>query len=475
MKPASQTEIEQAARTLLRRWRNDPVAYCKEALGFEPWSRQAEILQAIAKYDRVTVRSGHKVGKSRSAVAAALWFCQTRAGARVPMTSASFNQVKHVLWRELKMLHRTSKQPLGGHLHEDPQTGLVFKDANEIFGFSTRDAERAAGISGANMLYIVDEASGVHEPIFEAIEGNRAGGAKILMFSNPTQTSGSFYESHNAKRELWHTIHISSEESPNIGAGKRLIPGLAMIEWIEEKKLDWGEDSPIYQVRVKGEFPTQGTRNVIALALIDACRIRHQDLDIAPVDITGRLELGVDVARYGDDETSIASRRGKVAYPIETMRSMDSIQVAGAVVRTVKRMVRPGEIFGIPRVKIDVIGVGSGVYDQLKSRTDMDVVAINSSETANSPEEYVNRRTEMYFVLRDWMSSGAAIPEDSKLEGELAAPLYDFDGKARYRMESKDEIKARLKRSPDRADALALSVYNIAEQPSTRRYTSQSR
>ncbi len=113
--------------------------------------------------------------------------------------------------------------------------GLQMADGREIVGFSTDSPERMSGISGANLLFILDEASGIPEPIFEAVEGNRAGGAKVIMFSNPTSTSGTFYEAFHRKRNFWHTIHISAEESPNVTGGQISIPGLATAEWVEEK------------------------------------------------------------------------------------------------------------------------------------------------------------------------------------------------------------------------------------------------
>ncbi len=136
-----------------------------------------------------------------------------------------------------------------------------------------------------------------------------AGGASILLISNPTQTSGTFYEAFTTKRHLWHTIHISSETTPNVTEGRTIIPGLATRAWVEEKKADWGEESPLFQVRVRGNFPDQAENSVIGLGLIEAARARY---DNAPAALSGRFDLGVDVARYGDDTTVLqpCSRNG---------------------------------------------------------------------------------------------------------------------------------------------------------------------
>jgi len=420
-------------------------------LGYEPWERQQELLLAVAEHERVSVRSGHKVSKSRSAGSLALWFVMTFAAARVIMTSASARQVKSILWKELKLLHRMARVPLGGVMHEAPDAGLQFPDGREIVGFSTDQPERMAGISGANVLFIIDEASGVEEPIFEAIEGNRAGGARIVMFSNPTRTSGTFYESHTAKREFWHTLHISSEESPNVKAGQIIIPGLATRPWVEEKRLEWGENSPLYDVRVKGNFPSQAENAVIGLALVEAGLRRWEE-----VNADAPLEIGVDVARFGDDETVIWPRRGAKALQPTIVRSLNTIEVAGKVLEVVRELRREGER---PRVKVDVIGYGAGTFDQLQQFKEVEAVAVNVAERATA-ENYAKLRDQLWFACRDWLKEGGAIPADAKLEAELVGPVYSIDTQGRYKVESKDDMKKRLGRSPDRADALCLAIYN---------------
>jgi phage terminase large subunit len=131
------------------KYRDDPVRFFLEVLGIEPWARQREVLEAIVHSSKVAVRSGHKVGKSLSAAGLALWWVCTRLRARVVMTSASYRQVKAILWRELRALHTNARIPTGGELHTDPDTGLLMPDGREIVGFSTDSPERMSGISGA--------------------------------------------------------------------------------------------------------------------------------------------------------------------------------------------------------------------------------------------------------------------------------------------------------------------------------------
>ena len=172
---------------------DDPVFFAKYVLGVEPWSKEADFLRACARYPRVAMKSGHKVSKSHGLAILALWWACTKEDARVPITSASFHQVQKILWREIRQMYYNAIIPLGGVMYRDPATGLQFENGNEIFGFSTNEPERAAGISATNILYLPDEASGIlDEAVFEAMEGNMAAGAGMVMTSNPTRLSGKF-------------------------------------------------------------------------------------------------------------------------------------------------------------------------------------------------------------------------------------------------------------------------------------------
>jgi phage terminase large subunit len=345
---------EEMARALLARWNDNPVAFAHEAIGVRTWSKQDEILRAIARSSRVAVRSGHKIGKSHSAAIVAHWWVSTRPGGLVVMTSATARQVQEILWKEFRGLHRTSRVPLGPRPALQPSTGYRLADGRAVFGFSTKEPERMAGISGSNLLFIVDEASGVPEQIFEAIEGNRAGGARLLMFSNPTRTSGYFFDAFHTKAEFFERIAVSSRSTPNVVERRRVIPGLATFEWIEEKIHEWGESSPIFQVRVEGNFPSQSPDSVIPFGLLQAAIERYDE-----TTASGLLHIGVDPARFGDDESTVCPRRGKLVFPIEAFQGLDGVQLGGKVLEVVrKRRLSEHER---PRVKVDTIGVGASV------------------------------------------------------------------------------------------------------------------
>lgn len=450
LQPSSQQDLHLTtqAKMALKRWK-DPILFSQDVLKQQVWSKQAEILTACTQFPRVAVRSGHKVGKSRLASVLALWFWAMHPGARVVLTAPSFRQVKSILWREITQLYEGARWPLGGEISKDPDTGLKTKDGREIVGFSTSSPERMAGISGANVLFIIDEASGVPESIFEAIEGNRAGGARMAMFSNPTRTSGTFYDAFHKNHEFWKTFHVSSTDSPNVTGKEPSIPGLAVPEYIEEKRREWGEDSSLYAVRVLGNFSSQGDNSIVSLELLNSSLSRWAD-----IPEQGDLVLGVDVARFGDDETVIQPVRGLKALKPVVVQGLDVVNVVGKVIETARSLRGVHELV---TVNVDVIGIGSGVADILRRTPWLRINDVNVSIPARNHQEYVNLRTELWFMMRAWLKDGG-IPEDNKLEGDLVAPTYEFDVRGRYKVESKDEIKKRLNRSTDRADALCLAI-----------------
>lgn len=453
------------------RFRDNPVGFAHEVLGLRTWRRQRQVLNAIRDHDEVAVRSGHKVSKTKTAVIAALWWVCTRTLGFVVVTATTFAQVKSVFWKELRVTFRDSKIKLPGELHLDPATGYKISEGRGIVGISTDKAESMAGFSGPEMLFIADEASGVATTIFEAIEGNRAAdGTKLLMTGNPTQTSGTFFEAFTKKRDLYHPdalIHISSEETPNITGEEEPIPGLAGPKWLEKKRKDWGVNDPRYQVRVLGNFPSRDPYAVIPFEAILKAHERWAVLDAPPINEL--LHIGVDVARFGDDDSVIQPRRGCWCPKPNVIHGQDTKAIAQMVRIVAKSLRRGSEPI---RVKVDGIGVGAGVVDELRDKeanekagVELEVVDINVSEVADDQDKYPNLRSQLWFDAAKWIETEAALEPDDEVESDLLAPRYTFDPKARQVVESKKEIKKRIGRSPDRADALVLAAYEGGRAP----------
>lgn len=439
------------ARRALGRWTSRPDRFALDVLGYEPWDRQAEFLRAVATDDHTAIRSGHKCSKSTSLVTIALWWFCTRPNARVVFTAPSSHQILNIFWPEFRRLYLGARLPIGGHLAQDPRRGLIMPDGRQIFGLTTDTPERFAGLSGANLLFLVDEASGFPEAIFDAVFGNLAGGGKVVLAGNPTQTSGAFYDAFHSKRGSWKTLHVASTETPNFHGGN--VPGLANPAWVEWAKGQWGEGTPAWDVRVLGNFPSQGANSVIALSLVEAANLNY-----AKEKDAGELSIGVDVGRFGDDPSVIQAVRGRKAHPAVTLHGQDGRMVAGYVLEVVREHRRSTD--GKVRVKVDVIGVGASVADHLRGHEEIELVEVNVSERADDESKYHRLRDQLWFGAGDWLKEGGVLPpEDQKIVGDLVAPTYAFDSQGRYQVEPKEQTKRRLGRSPDRADALCLAVY----------------
>ena len=436
-------------------------------------------MRAVVAHRRVACRAGHKVSKSASLACLALWWVVTRPQGQVIMTSAGARQVKQILWKELRARYIAAERhtgvTLGGRLAIDPGTGLTWDDGRSVLGFTVADTEAMGGYSGVDLLFLVDEAPGVPEDVFEAIEGNRAAGATLVLTGNPIRTSGTMYDAFHSKRGFWNLLHLPSTDSPNVRAGRIVISGLATREWVEEKREEWGETSPLWAVRVLGNFPGQGSNAVIALDTVEAAQVRYREAVADEVNDPGkeRLEIGLDVARFGDDETVAVARRGLWMAQPKAWRGLDGPGVAGAVLGWL-RPLRRKEDTAVPRVKVDVIGVGASAFDALKDSTEVEAVAVNVSEapTAEPVDQHDPGweilRDQIWFGVDEWLRAGGRLVDDDRLAAELVAPTYRFTMRGKRKVEPKADMKRRLNRSPDRADALGLAIY---EPPQRKRFT----
>lgn len=464
----------------------DPVKFCYNVLGFEPWHKQVEILESVRDHDRVGIVSGHKTGKSRSAAALGLWWYCSFEDSRCVMSSTTARQVDQILWRELRMMRARSGRcvackaadPEGflipapcehsaiieGELGDLARTGLKSHDFREIVGFTAREAEAVAGISGSKLLFILDEASGIPDVIFEAIEGNRAGGAKIVMFSNGTRNEGEFFEAFHSKSNLYHTISVSSEETPNAVSGKMLIPGLATRAYVEEKKEEWGERSAQYIIRVKGGFALGEDSKIFSThTIVESEKRWHEASD------AGRLFIGLDPAGEtgtGDD-SAMSARRGLKHILLQVRKGLNDEAHLAWILQTIDALSLPRET---PVVVIDREGkIGSDLHIRLQQYLEQEefrhappfeLVSVRASDKAQRrPHIYDRQRDELTKNLAEWVESGGAVMTDTKLAKELHQPQWIASRNGKNKVTPKDEIKKAIGRSPDRYDSLALAVW----------------
>ena len=418
------------------------------------------------------------MGKTELAAALLLWWCLTRPNARGIFTAPTLRQVEEALWaavrRQAEQIQRRGYNILPD-VALSPSTGVRWDDGRRLFGFTASHPDKVSGPSGANILFVLDEASGIEAGIWQAVQGILGGtdenSGRVLAIGNPTQPSGWFYDAFNEKRELWNEpIRISSAESPNVISGVATVPGLATRTWVREMAEEYGEDSPIYQVRVLGDFPTNSANQVIGLGLIESALSRWGSDDLGGIE----LDLGVDVARFGDDDSCITGRRGLSLYSPRwfekeagvkaCVNGYDSKKVSGLVLQCMRALRRQGERC---RIKIDAAGgYGGAVADELCAQQEageldefISIIEVNVSEVSSEPEKYPIIRDELWFGGRKFFQRGGAIYPDPKLEAELIAPIYAPTPKGQFKVEKKEDTKKRLGRSPDRADSALLAIY----------------
>jgi hypothetical protein len=438
-------------------WARDPVRFASETLGANPWSKQVEILEAIRDHVRVAVRSCNGSGKTYIAAHVVLWWLMCHPDAIVITTAPTAHQVRNILWREIRRAHHENAGAVGGKLL---RTSLELGDKHYAQGLSTDTPERFQGFHEGHILFVVDEASGVREGIFEAIEGSMtSAGAKVLLLGNPTSLKGTFYDAFHKRRGLWKTIHISAFDTPNLVNDEVVQPALVTPQWVADAEQNWGKESYLYQVRVLGEFPSESEDTLIPLKLVEFAA--NSDVSNELEAVSASVEIGVDVARFGSDRTAICVRRGTQIVSLDSFRRLDTMNTAGRVAKMAREHT-------VSAIRVDEIGIGAGVVDRINEMKVPNVEGVNVARRANKREQFANLRTELYDGLRDrFMGRRIQIPNDSDLISQLASVKYSFTSSGQMRIEGKDELRSRGERSPDLADAVMLA---FAKQKSSGLY-----
>ena len=484
------------------RYRADPVLYARERLGLEYLPHQAGLAYAIAgQWDRITQEmvdlaqlenlgkrkiacsSGQKTGKTLLIVGTGLWFYECFTDSQALVTAAKGEQIRAVVWRELdRVLFRAPHRP-EGNLSTDPARGMLSRDRmRAIRGFTGRSVEALAGVSG-NLLYAVDEASHLEQDKAEAVEGN-TGGAEgeavaeadlelgyldcpILYTSQPTRPTGPFFDAFHEKREFWTRSTLDAEMIAKWCAarGKR-VRGIHTLHKVEQEREEYGEQSPFFLVRVKGAFLRNETGRINSLEIVEQAVDRW---DAAPVE--GRLVIGYDPAGPGveGDEHGFAAVRGARAMAVLAERGLSEDGGVARALDLVKAYRLPGDE-EMPLVIVDADGVGNAHYHKLRAESEIRrlrdpanafaVVAVRShSKTVREPLRFAFMRDEIYWHFSLWLRTGA-IPDDAKLQGELLFPKWVARVDGKMHATPKDDFRDTLKRSPDRADALMLAVWN---------------
>ena len=451
----SSPDLRAALEKKILAWKTKPVQFISEVLQAEPVPWQGEVLQAIVDHDRLAIRSGHGVGKSTLLSWVILWWLGTHYPAKVACTAPTQHQLQDILWSELSHWFRRMPAPLRSQFNFMSDR-LELRGTPDVSFAVARTARKEApeafqGFHSPNMLFVVDEASGIEDIIFEVGSGAMSTkGAKTIMMGNPTRGSGYFFHAFNANRARWWTKKVSSFDS-----------SLVSEDYPTEVAQTFGEESNVYRVRVLGEFPLSEDDMVIPLHLIEAAIERDVEISEAY-----RPVWGLDVARFGDDRCALAKRRSNALLePVKSWHSTDTMETVGIVV---KDYVDAPEACKPSRILVDVIGIGAGVVDRLREQG-LPVRGVNVSETPGSVG-FARRRDELWWKAREWFQDRACkLPKDDALIAELSQVKYDVSSTGKLQVESKAEMKKRGLRSPDLGDAFILTFAGALELNPVRR------
>jgi hypothetical protein len=437
----------------------DPVDWIEDRLGAVMWSRQRDIARSVGEHPRTAVQASHSVGKSwLAARIAAYWIDSHPIGdAFVLSTAPSQAQVDAILWRELRKAHTAAELP--GRITGGAQPRWLIGEELVALGRKSADmvnAEEAAaslqGIHARYLLLLIDEAAGVPPWVWDAFDSMATNQhARILAIGNPTDPESRFAQVC-APGSGWHVEEVSAFDTPAFSGEDvpdAVAEQLVSVEWVERMRKQWGEGSARWTSRVLGQFPDEVDDALISRQCVKAAQARK-----LPLDAPGSPgAFGCDIARAGGDETIVCLNRGGVARVVHRSQGHELMRTTGAIVSLLRDAQGPW-----PAV-VDSIGIGAGVFDRLREQR-ANAIGFVASERAYRADRFVNRRAEVFWDLREAMREGLIDldPADDELAAQLGAIRFHEDSRGRIQIERKADMKARGVSSPDRADALAMSL-----------------
>lgn len=447
------------------------VLFVREVLGVEPKPYQIEILVAFATTRRASARGPHGLGKSAVAAWCVLWLVSVfDCDVKVVTTASSWRQLERYLWPEIRKWTMRAKWYL---------VGLDVEVGRELLNLSLRIGEREAfaaasdnpaTLEGAHATvigYVFDEAKAIPDPTWDAAEGafsqDGLGGrmAFALAISTPDGPSGRFYDIHARAPgfEDWWVRHVTLQEAIDAGQVSQ--------QWVDQRRAQWGEDSEIFKRRALGEFAASGEDNVVPLDWVELANQRWLEfsdkLRDADEETLALLEgkptcYGVDPARYGTDKSAFAKVRALFVEWVQLFGKLGTMELTGKVAATANF----DDYIGV-----DVIGIGAGVVDRL-AELGYNVEGVNVAEGSNLLDEsgeigFANLRSALWWMMRDLLNpaynKNLMLPPDDQLTRELTIPHWRLLSRGVIQVESKDDIRKRLGRSTDSADAVILGVY----------------
>jgi hypothetical protein len=431
------------------RYRDDPVGFLRDVL-HEKYiiPQQIAAAESVRDHRQTMIRGCQGSGKDHLAARLALWWVYARQGLAI-LSGPTDRQVGEILVRRNLKRAFTRAGDLPGELYARA-LHIEGHEESGILAFTANDPDAFTGHhSPGGVLVILTEAQGIEDGIFEAADACMAGSDdRELVLCNPVRVTGRVHAIHSAPE--WSNIRISAFDHPNVIEGREVIKGAVTREFVEQIRATYGENSPQYVARVLAEFPKESVEQLIRAEWVD--RAVRQWKDRAG-RFVGPATIGADIAHMGPDSTVAAVFQGDAIRELRQWRGADTSQSAEKL-KTVAKDVQPD---GRATIVCDATGLGWGTHDALKAEG-WPVVAFVAAQSAKNSERFANARAEAGWLLREALEAGRLpLPPDSELREELLALTWGLDAQGRVLLDSKDIIRARLRRSPDKSDAVSLA------------------
>jgi hypothetical protein len=456
--------IELQPHHVLKLWRHRPKIFMQDVLDITPLAWQEDCLQLYMENPRLAMVASKGVGKTLFLASVVWHFFMTGHLPKIAVLSITKDHLKSNLWAELirlrsrsELLQRSSTDgaeriALLGHEQYSFIDARSFpKSADE-----NQQASALAGLHADHVMFAIDEAGTIPDAVIQTADAALSTGdsdkkrARLVVASNPEEPKGVIYRAVMGRsKQKWATYNITGDpEDPKRSP-------LVAKEWAQDLIDQYGKDDPWVMVNVYGKYPSVSSTQLITEQEVHDAMNRSVPEEQLK---NHQMRLGIDVARGGVDSTCLSKRRGLMAYPIEQISSgIMGPEIAGKVAFMV-------EDDRIERIFVDNTGgFGGSVVDSLALFPNLDVTPVHYSSKAQD-KRYYNKRTEMWARMRDWIKRGGCLPKDPRLAEEILMPKLIFHGGV-FRLEEKEQIKSRIGRSPDKADALAQTFADV-EQPS---------
>ena len=452
-----ENNINQKVANLLLTYKHNPILGIESLFSISLDDQQRSLVSGANDSNaRVAVKSGQGCGKTSTLVWLTMLYLLTLEDCRILITAPSAQQLNRVYHSEFLKWYSRLPDLFKGFFDIKKESIHIRGKEYQMASLVTGNPSNIEGLQGGhatNYIIMGDEASGLEENVFDTLLGTLgAGDGRFILTSNPVRNSGRFYEIFASENKRWNRITFSGLKSAQISSS-----------WLEDMKEMYTEEDDNYQIRVLGNFGRFGEQQFIPSSLIEQCAKEY--VEFKAYTNFPKI-MGVDVARFGSDQTVFVVRQGAKIIDIIKFSNLDTMEVTARIVDVYQKH-KPSVIY------IDAIGVGAGVFDRA-AELQLPVKEVIVSHKSTKPSMYGNFRAQLWGSMKDWMQNGGDIPDDKDLISQLNSMQYTYNNKMQILLMTKKDIKRMGLPSPDIADAIALTFAGEIYSSAFNRYTKKN-